>query len=312
MVTGAWISTFIYNAGKALADVAGKRVTNGALEWLAGVCERADFVHFYHASLILAAIVLLLPFSEWFKRERRTGENTGDPLPLDGVRATGKGQRFLNNPRGPLQLITGFGVIVVMFSMIVGVAILLGALQLNVSGSQLPKILGKAIFLAVALACLQEFLFRGVVMGAFLRAMRPATALGLSALLFAFVHFLIPDPSLSPADPEASGAGIEVLNRSLGRLGETNAVIGILVPYLALGILLGFSRWRTSSLWLPVGIHTGWLFSQLLMQAAVSSSAVPDGSFPHASALQGLIILAGVVAAGFISIRISTPHESAS
>lgn len=310
MVTGAWTASFIYNAGKALADVAGKRVTNGPLEWLAAICDRADFIHFYHASLILAAVGWLLPFTEWFRRDRKTGAGTGDPLPLDGVRSHDKGQRFLSNPRGPRQFVTGFLVTMVVFSLIIGAAVFSGALLWN---PPTFKDVGKMLALAVALACLQEFIFRGVVMGIFLRAMRPAAALGLSAMLFAMIHFLIPDTLMSPRDPEASGAGMEVFGKLIGRWGEAPAVMGILLPYLALGILLGFSRWKTSSLWLPVGIHTGWLFSQLCLQlVAFAEILSPSGSFPHASLTQGLILLPGIFVAGLLSLRLSAPYESVS
>ncbi len=62
---GAWISPWLYNAGKALAEVSSNKTTNGPLEWLAGVCRTADFPRYYEAGLLLAAAVLFFPWLEW-------------------------------------------------------------------------------------------------------------------------------------------------------------------------------------------------------------------------------------------------------
>ena len=188
VVLGAWVSPLFYNAGKALAEVSSTKQTNVLLEWFAGLCRAADFPKFFVASLILVAVVLFLPFVEWLQGGRGRDGAANRPWRMrlpDGARPMEGGQRLRKNPDALRHALRGFLVVTVLFLLIGGVLITAGVLEWRSPGGGILKMLAKTAAFAVGLAVLQEIVFRGIAMGIFLRAMRPAAALGMSAVLFA-------------------------------------------------------------------------------------------------------------------------------
>jgi membrane protease YdiL (CAAX protease family) len=293
---GAWTAPLLYNAGKALAEVSSVKQTNGLLEWLAGVCRAAQFPGFFQASLWLAGGLLFLPFAGSLRVSRR--------LAVDG-------QRLLANPRGLRQGVTGFLLVTALFLLIAGVLILAGVLAWKSPGESLPRILLRATATALGLAVFQEIVFRGVVLGIFLRALRPAVALGASALLFALVHLLVPPPGMNVPDPDASGVGFELLRQIANRFFSLPGALASFAPLLAFGVVLAHARWRTASLWLPIGLHGGWMFVNTLLGSVTlsrSSLWVVSGD----SLRQGLIPLLGILLAGLLADYLTTEvHDAA-
>ena len=60
VISGAWLAPLLYNAGKALAEISAGKQTNVPLEWLAKLCQRADFPGFFTVSLWVCALILFL------------------------------------------------------------------------------------------------------------------------------------------------------------------------------------------------------------------------------------------------------------
>ncbi|MEO8617531.1 MAG: CPBP family intramembrane glutamic endopeptidase [Luteolibacter sp.] len=300
VMLGAWISPLFYNGGKALAEVSSAKQTNGVLEWLADHCRMANFPTFFVLSLIFGGLVLFLPFAGWLHGGR--GKN-GSAERLDGGRPTETGQRLLKNPGAIRHCVRGFLVVTMLFLLLGGILMAAGIFDWRQPPTGGVKWIVRAALLAFGLAGLQEFLFRGVVMGIFLRAMRPSAALGLSAVLFALVYFLIPPPGLNVADPDAAGVGFELLRKMIGLFSEPRMIFGSFVPLLALGCVLAFARWRTASLWLSIGLNAGWIFINGIM-GVVTVAVSPPGSMmwvlAGASLRQGLVPLAGILIAGIM------------
>ena len=42
---------------------------------------------------------------------------------------------------------------------------------------------------------------------------------------------------------------------------QPEVILHSFVSFFTIGLLLGIARYRTASLWLPIGLHTGWVFS---------------------------------------------------
>ena len=211
---GAWFSPLLYNAGKALAEVSQGKTINGPLEWLAGQCMGAEFSGFFMASMMLAAALLFFPWMEWLHARSGAALASGPwglRLP-DGARVSMRGQRLEKNPQGPWHLCAGFlllaGLLLPMGIALVAAGWFTLRLPTDVG---LALHLARSVILAFAIALVAEVLFRGVVMGVFLRAMRPAAALGMSAAFFALMASLAPPDGLHVADPEAHGVGFELL-----------------------------------------------------------------------------------------------------
>jgi uncharacterized protein len=117
---------------------------------------------------------------------------------------------------------------------------------------------------AAVVAGIEEFLFRGVLLGLAAKAFGslPA-AIGISAI-FAEVHFLRP---LRTADRGVEWwAGFALVVR-IFEAGPPPSlwIAGFLVLFVA-GMLLAYARLKTRSLWLPIGLHAGWIASQQTLQ----------------------------------------------
>lgn len=308
VLLGAWISPLLYNAGKALAEVSVSKVTNGPLEWLAKLCREAEFPRFYEAGLLLAAVLLFFPWMEWIHARRGAAAEAGGPwrvrLP-DGARVAVRGQRLEKNPRGKWHLCAGF-LLAAGLLLSMGVALVpAGFLTIRHPGAGMIGLVLRSLVAALVMAAVMEVFFRGIVMGIFLRAMRPAAALGMSAAFFGLVLTVIPPAGVNVADPEAARPGFEMLRLLAIRFAEPGAVLGNFLPLLALGGVLGYARWRTASLWLPVGLHAGWWFSRNLL--ADLGTAAP--ALSHNWLLQGVVPLAAILIAGVLA-RFLTPNPA--
>ena len=304
---GAWISPLLYNAGKALAEVSASKTTNGPLEWLAGVCRGAGFPSFYQAGLLIAAVVLFFPWMEWIQARRGVTVESGNGpwllrLPT-GARMPQHGQPLRENLRGLWHGCAGF-LLVSGLLLPMGVALVpAGIFTLRYPAEGLGVCSLKTLLAVVVPAVVMEVAFRGVAMGIFLRAMKPATALGMSAAFFAVSLSVIPPLGVNVPDPEAAGTGFELLGLVALRLADWQGICGNFLPLLALGGVLAYARWRTASLWLPIGLHTGWLFAKGMLGALSG----PDETLrPNILIQQGLLPLVAIIIAGVLAHYLTT------
>lgn len=309
---GAWMTPLVYNAGKALAEISSAKQTNAAIRWLADVSRGADFPHFFTASLFLAGALLFLPFGEWFGGGRG-GQGLRKLLrlvvPTDPTLAPDP-HLLRRNPYGLWQAVTAFSRTTSLFLFIAAGLCLTGLLTWSNPDETLFSLLVQGLALAIAWGLAQEMLFRGIAMGIFLRAMRPTRAIAMSAALFALLHFLNPPPGVGVVDPDAAGVGFELLGKILLQLADPLHFTTSFVPLLALGVLLAYARWRTASLWLPIGINAGWILANSLASSATHPA---DGDLAlllaGASMKDGLVPLAGFIAVGLIIKQLLPPRH---
>ena len=299
VAVGAWLSPLVYNAGKALAEVTAGKPTNGVLKIVGDACRTTGFPEFFVFTLIVVGVVLFYPFFEWLEMRRGKGENFGQPI--------------RKNPRGLLQWSTGFLLVTGLF-LLTGYALLFTGAFVWRPHPELPaKLWISLVALILLVVPIQEWLFRGMALGIFLRGMRAMVAISLAALLFGLVHFIFPPAGMNVPDPDASGVGFELLQLSLMRLRNPWTLAGVLVPMVAMGWILGYARWRTASLWLPAGLHAGWIFANGVFLEFVQPLPRTD---PFARALaggslgEGLIPLAAVLITGTLVNFLTSDHPA--
>jgi len=332
LVLAAVISPWLYQFGKGLAEVTADKQTNGVIRYLAEAAGRADFPKFFDRALMLSALVLLFPLTAWLKLGRTPGSYRDTPWSLrlpDNVVVVDRGQPLRKNPQGPLQFGTGF-------ILAAGLLLLSGWLMLQAGcfmwrdaaestrgtlnrvpeAIQWAKVVRKAVPTAVVVSLVEELLFRGVLLGIFLRAMRPAPAIALLSFLFAFVHFLEPPPFAKVPDPEATNAGFILLGQIFGRFADPLNLISRFAILAAVGVVLAYARYRTASLWLPCGIHIGWVFGVLVFKGATWAVAgLPKAAswLVGPSLLEGLLPLSVVVVTGMlVHVMTRVPEPAAS
>lgn len=241
---------WIYRVGKNLAISAASNDLSGFHEWLGAASGRADFDRFFSRALVFSALVLL-PFLL---------------ARLKAIRRSDPGRVLPKSP--PLPWKTRIIHYVSALILAAGLLWLLGTILEHygayISRPELPKLskfLNKTIYPALGASIIEEWLFRGLLLGVWLRIAKPATALLGTSFVFAFVHFMQPPPGSEIADPAAPLAGFELLGLILKNFTNPQFIAAEFATLFAVGLILGATRLRTGSLWFPIGLHAGWILA---------------------------------------------------
>lgn len=150
---------------------------------------------------------------------------------------------------------------------------------------------------AVVVAVVEEFLFRGVALGLAARSFgRWAAAVAVS-LVFAGVHFLKP-----AKDPDAVvhwWTGFAQIPRILEAAPPPVIFAFGFTSLFVAGMILAFAALRTRSLWLPIGIHAGWILGQQGFQWLAKPTKKSIESFLP---LVGPNVVSGAVPTGLVPL----------
>ena len=319
LLLGAVFAPCLYKLGKGLVELTGGKPANVLLAWLAGACDRARFPRYFDRSVMLAAAILFLPI---FRRHgqgecRVRYRDTPWSLRLpDSMVDCDAGQPLRKNPDGARDALAGF--LIAAIPMVVFGAALIGCGWFhwydgcrNSFACEAGRALGKALPLCIGVGLAEEVVFRGVLLGIFLRAMKPLAALVSLSLLFAILHFLQPPAGFQVENPRDIAAGFALLRGILIGFSDPLQLLAGVLPLTAVGMVLGHARMRTASLWLPTGIHAGWICGISVFQSLTyPASNLPPGSrfLIGGSMREGLIPLAIVAATGFAVHALTRNH----
>ncbi len=244
ILLAATISPWLYQAGKWFGGVSAAGDLNALAEWLGNACRRASFNRYFSRSLVISAVVLL-------------------PLLLRRIRY-GAGLVTLRIPRQSALIQVAAGCVIAG-----GMLWATGAV-LEACGAYAPrsprvlgigKLAGGILAPAIGAALLEEWLFRGVLLGLWLKFARPLTACLGTSLCFAFVHFLQPPAGAVIAAPGAPLAGFELLGKILLHFADPQFFITDFAILFVVGMVLARARVRTGALWFSIGLHAGWILA---------------------------------------------------
>lgn len=270
LVLAAVIAPWAFQGGKWLAETAARSELPGVVEWLAESCGRARLGRFYDRSLLFSALVLL-PFLSARIRHLRAVSAPAPARP-----AIAQGWR-----RAAAQIATGFVIASVLLSALGAILAFTGAWELKDSTPRIGKLFTKVLLPAAGATLVEEWLFRGLLLGLWLRFSRPATACLGSALLFAFLHFLKPPGGTEIADPSNVFAGFRLLGSVLLHFADPLFFVTEFTSLVVAGLILAWARVRTGRLWFPIGLHGGWIVSfkayNLFYQCSPDHPLVPWG-----------------------------------
>ncbi len=250
ILLAAAVSPWIFRAGKSLAAAypVSKEEASNPIEWLAAAAGRSEFDRFFDRSLLLCAL-LLIPFL--IRRLRRCPQTGAEESKLAPLRP--KSRRFRHLAGG--LLLAG------------GMLWLLGEL-LDLSGAFEPKEsrglsrwVSKALMPAFFASVIEEWLFRGVILGLWLRALPAGRAVLGCSLLFAAVHFLKPPDGWAVPDGASALAGFQLLGAVARHWIDPLFFFGEFLALFLIGLILAAARIHTRSLWLPIGLHAGWILA---------------------------------------------------
>ena len=123
-------------------------------------------------------------------------------------------------------------------------------------------ITGKAIFALVGASTIvpliEETLFRGLILGILLRGGRTYLALFVTSTFFSILHFLKAPERTSTVVTWTSG--LNSIAHSFAQFSDLFLVAAAFTTLFLIGWILADTRLRTQALWLPIGLHAGWIF----------------------------------------------------
>ncbi|MEM7146772.1 MAG: CPBP family intramembrane glutamic endopeptidase, partial [Verrucomicrobiota bacterium] len=132
-----------------------------------------------------------------------------------------------------------------------------------------------AAMAAVGAALVEEFFFRGLLMGVSLRATGRRWALIFVTFIYTVVHFLKPPDSVEiPHDGVTWWTGFWLVGQIFVQFGNPLFVLSEFATLFAVGWVLGLARLWTGALWVSIGLHAGWIFG-LKFYSGMTRGAVP-------------------------------------
>lgn len=250
LTLAALLAPWLYQGGKWLAAAAEAKDLPAFLEWLGAACGRSKFGRFFDRSLMFSALVLL-PLLFRCIRKVREGR-VDDPASV---------LRRVPLKSAISQIVVGC---VIAGGLLWALALVLDAIGAYGPKAEVPgigKLLSKTFGPAVAAALVEEWLFRGILLGLWLRYARPAFAVVGISLMFAFLHFIKPPDGVVIAAPGNVFAGFELLGKILLHFTDPLFFVTDFSTLLLVGLILAWARVRTGALWFSIGLHAGWIFA---------------------------------------------------
>ncbi len=228
---GALLAPILFWGAQSLA-------IHGVLPALA----RFDFESFFHRALLISAVALLWPL-------------------LRSVRVrTMSDLELAPNPDWARHLLAGF-----LFSALpllcCGAALLalkLFSIRLALTWAAFTKIIGTS----VVVPAIEEAFFRGLVLGVLLRSGRKCMSIFITSALYSIVHFLKAPDRTSTIVTWTSG--FDSIANSFSQFANPMYPLffaASLTTLFLIGWILADTRIVTRSLWLPGGLHSGWILA---------------------------------------------------
>ncbi len=165
------------------------------------------------------------------------------------------------------MLVGGFGLGFALITLALLVLQVWGFAAFKVAAGMpnMPFILLAAVGSFFLFAVEEEIVIHGYLFQTLLRGIGPLLALVVTSVLFAAVHMLInPNPTM---------------------LGITNIFLA--------GMAFGLLYLRLGSLWLPIGLHTGWNIALYCFHTTISGIAPPPTPTPFIATFTGHPLLTG-------------------
>ena len=298
----ALLTPYVHNFGSLLAELTTNKSVNPIIDYIGNLARKANYADYFNRALCLVALIFLPALLFSFNARKGIATRRGPwsiALPFHSV-APNRGQA-LTHPQHPLGHLLGGLFLGALFLLTVGAIALM--LDLFHWEPVTASFVVGALLTALLISILQEFVFRGVILGIFLRTFRPSLAIALVAALYSFLLAARPSEGANVAYPNNPLAGFTFLELSARHLLSDLSFLKQWTTFFFVGILLGLSRHLTSSLWLPIGLHTGWAFAFLFFkefaQPTNKSLDLPY-QFVGDNLAQGLLPLGALFVCGFI------------
>ena len=234
VVLGALIAPPLYWIAQGL-------IGKGWFPFLSGF----DFETYFHRALLITALAFLWPFfrSLGIKRLADLGLTANPPWPRDLL----------------------IGLLLAAVPLLCCGAVFIAIHVFSLRPGFLWPVFGRNALAAAGVSLVEEFFFRGLILGLLLRSGGQRMAVFSTSAFFAIVHFLkAPDRT---SETVTWLSGFNSIAHSFGQFADPMFVTAAFTTLFLLGWILADARIQTRSLWLPVGLHAGWILANGIFSA---------------------------------------------
>ena len=200
---------------------------------------RHDFETFFHRALLIAAAILLWPLIRSLQ-----------------VRSISDLQ-LASNPQSRRDLLAGL--IFSTIPLLCCGAILLATPIFSMRGAINWSGVAKVAAASAVVPIIEETFFRGLVLGILLKTARRYMSIFLTSALYSIIHFLKAPDRTSPDVTWMSG--FNSIAHAFVQFTDPILVVAGFTTLFLIGWILADARLRTRSLWLPIGLHAGWILT---------------------------------------------------
>jgi len=196
-----------------------------------------DFEDFFHRALLICAIAFLWPLL------RALGLHSFRDLQLD------RNRHAVRDVVGGILLAS----LPLVFCSLLLIATRNFVLKTVMPWGSLIGVVGAAI----AVPLIEELFFRGLLLGILLRGLRPILATLITSAFFAVIHFL---KAPARSDEVVTWfSGFRSIANSFAQFADPTMLLALFATLFLIGWILADARLRTRSLFLPIGLHSGWI-----------------------------------------------------
>lgn len=227
ILIGALLAPVIYWACHWIA-------AHGFFSFLAGV----DFERFFHRALLVAAVLLLWPLLRSVRARRM------EDLELS------------KNSHWSRDLFAGFVLAAIPLLCCGAVLVFVDVYSLRPTISWVA--FARIIPTSAVVPAIEETFFRGFILGVLLRSGRRYMSIFVTSALYSVAHFLKAPEETSTIVTWTSGFNSIV--HSFAQFADPTLVAASFATLFLIGWILADARMQTRSLWLPIGLHAGWIF----------------------------------------------------
>ena len=198
---------------------------------------RFDFENFFHRALLICAVAFLWPLL------RALGLHSFRDLQLD------------RNRHAVPDVVAG--ILLASLPLVICTFLLIATrnfvLKTVMPWSSLVGVFGAAI----AVPLIEELFFRGLLLGILLQGLRSILATLITSAFFAIIHFL---KAPARSDEVVTWfSGFRSIANSFAQFADPTMVLALFATLFLIGWILADARLRTRSLFLPIGLHSGWI-----------------------------------------------------
>jgi uncharacterized protein len=196
-----------------------------------------DFESFFNRALLICALAFLWPL-------------------LRSLRFHSLRDLQLHKNRGALRDVVA-GILLAAIPLLVGTVMLIATRIFLLKNAVPWTAFGAVLAAAIIVPLIEELFFRGLFLGILLRSLRPVLAALTTSAFFAILHFL--KAPTRPNETVTWLSGFHSIANSFAQFADPMMLVASFTTLFLIGWILADARLRTRSLFLPIGLHSGWI-----------------------------------------------------